>query len=345
MEATLHPGRLKLARSGYPSFIMDDHALPLPIELRPDQAYELSFAAFREGDPGALEQAHRDLYSLYADKIWRNPNAPNRARLEYVRGILEDGFRHHLAARREEFGVHFDSPNLDEKRVCSRWLEIQALSPHVAETAGWEDFIRERCSLESMKRIVAQRSLFYLREPDPWIYAVPTLRGISKAGLIDLLLDEYGWGKLVRMHSSVSARLTEALGLESERDHYEAETSWQYLATLNHQWMCALDGALSRRLLGTIYLTEAGSPDAMRNYLTAWDRLGIHDPDVREFYELHIEADENHSEVALREVVIPVCELEGPETAIEVATGIFDARALEADFAASEIEFSSRVPV
>lgn len=323
---------------------MEARAIPLPIELQPDQAYELAYAAFREQDRGALEQAHRNLYSLYADKIWRNPNAPNRARLEYVRAILEDGFRHQLDNRREELGVHFEAPRFDEPRVRERWLEIQALAPHAAEDPQWTHFIRDEAPIETMKRIVAQRSLFYLREPDPWIYAVPTLRGISKAGLIDLLLDEYGWGKLERMHSSVYARLMRALDLESERDHYEADTSWEYLATLNHQWMCALDGSLSRRLLGTIYLTEAGSPDAMRNYLAAWDRLGVDDPEVLEFYELHVEADENHSEVALREVVIPVCELEGPETAIEVATGIFDARALEADFAASEIAHASRLP-
>lgn len=319
---------------------MDERELPLPLELQPDEATDLAHAAFHEGDEQALEEAHRALYALYADKIWRSPNAPSRARLDWVRASLEEGFRGQLDRRREDLAPELNPPPAEESRLLARWFELQALGPHRAECLAWGEFIREEASLAAMHRIVAQRSLFFLREPDPWVYAIPSVRGVAKAGLIDLLLDEYGWGKLERMHSSVYARVMDSLGLDSERDHYEAETSWRYLATLNHQWMCALDGALSRRLLGTIYLTEAESPSAMRNYLAAWKRLGINDRDVLEFYELHVEADENHQEVALQEVVLPVCVSEGAETAIEVARGICDARALEADFAASEIAHS-----
>lgn len=314
---------------------MDERSLPLPIELQPDEANELADAAFRENDEQALEQAHRALYALYADRIWRNPNSPNRARLEWVRAALEEGFREQLDHRREEAGAELEAPS--DPKLLARWFELKALGPHAAEDGRWGPFIREEAPLETMHRIVAQRSLFFLREPDPWVYAIPTLRGIPKAGLIDVMLDEYGWGKLDRMHSSVYARVMDALGLNSKIDHYESETSWQFLATLNHQWMCATAGGLSRRLIGTIFLTEIDSPGAMRNYLAAWERLGIEDPAVLEFYDLHVEADENHSAVALNEIVLPICAVEGSESAAEIAKGICDARALEADFAASEI--------
>jgi hypothetical protein len=154
--------------------------------------------------------------------------------------------------------------------------------------------------------------------------------------LIDLLLDEYGWGKHERMHSTIYANVMRALGLDDELDHYETDASWQFLATLNHQWMCALDPTLTRRLVGVIYLTEADSPGAMTNYLAAWQRLGIDDEQVTEFYDLHVHADENHRDVALGEVALPVAQDEGPRAARDIATGIFDGRALEAAFASNE---------
>lgn len=313
---------------------MPERQISAPVELQPEEAKSLAIAAFRDDDPVALERTHRTLYALYADHVWRTPNSPTRARMEVARTTLERGFRDNLHRRREQHEAQLLPP---ASTSLTTWFEKQALGEHPAESGEWSEHVREGITLDQLKCIVSQRSLFFLREPDPWIYAVPTLVGVAKAGLIDLLLDEYGWGKLDRMHSSVYARLMDALGLVSERDHYESESSWRYLATLNHQWMCALDGSLSRRLLGTIYLTEADSPQAMRNYLAAWARLGIDDPDVLEFYELHVEADENHSAVALDEVVLPVCAAEGEESIAEITKGIFDARTLEADFTEHEL--------
>jgi hypothetical protein len=297
-----------------------------------DQSVVTCNAAFDLELPDALDEAHRTLFSLYADRIWKAPKQPRpdyaRIALEQIRANLEQGFRHYLGKRR--MGVDGLEPPPGGGR--SEWLAELALGAHPHEDSGWPQFIREQATLDQLREIVAQRSLFFLREPDPWIYALPTLSGQAKAGLIDLLLDEYGWGKLERMHSSVYSQLMEALGLDSHIDHYSATTSWQYLATLNHQWMLALTTEYSRRLLGTIYLTEADSPNAMTNYLAAWKRLGIEDPRILEFYEIHVQADENHRDVALHEVIEPVCALED-DAEREVAIGIFDGRTVEAEFA------------
>jgi hypothetical protein len=306
--------------------------LQLPLELGVDGAQELARAAFDENDPAALERAHKSLYAIYADRVWRPASSAQGAELTQVRRILETAFRGQLDRQRAELSVDITQPASD----VARWLESIALGPHPLDDGSWGLYLHEDATLDAMKRVVAQRSLFFLREPDPWVYAIPTLTGSAKAGLIDLMLDEYGWGKLDRMHSTIYANLIEALDLPTEIDHFEGSASWQYLATLNHQWMCALDPSLSRRLLGTIYLTEADSPQAMNNYLAAYARLGIDDPRVLEFYELHVVADENHREIALLELVAPVAEAEGPEAAREIATGIFDARSLEAEFARSE---------
>jgi hypothetical protein len=307
--------------------------LDLPTDLGTNAAQQLARAAFFDNDPSALEEAHRSLYAIYANRIWRPTPDLKSADLLRYRLILEAGFRSRLDRVREEDDIDLTPPaeNLGE------WFESLALGEHPLDDGSWGAYLKDDATLDALKSVVAQRSLFFLREPDPWIYAVPTLTGIAKAGLIDLLLDEYGWGKLDRMHSTIYANLMDALGLETELDHYELTTSWQFLATLNHQWMCALDPMLGRRLIGTIYLTEADSPQAMTNYLAAYDRLGIDDPRVLEFYELHVAADENHRDVALSEVAVPVAEAEGAAAAQAIATGIFDARTLEAEFAQGEL--------
>ena len=312
--------------------------LTIPTQLDDAAIVDLATRAFDDGEPEALETAHRALYAIYAERIWRAPDAPRppdeQHTIDRLRGEFECGFRAQLDRHREPHDAALEPPAPED---TADWLEQLALGDHPDEDGSWGEYVSQTASLDAMKRIVLQRSLFFLREPDPWIYAVPTLAGIAKAGLIDLLLDEYGWGKLDHMHSSVYARVMKALKLKTARDHYEKQTSWQYLATLNHQWMCALDPRLSRRLVGTIYLTEADSPGAMTNYLAAWDRLGIDDTNVAEFYDLHVHADENHRDVALHEVAMPVIEAEGPRAAREIAKGIFDGRALEAAFATSEM--------
>lgn len=310
--------------------------LELPTDLGTDAAQRLSRSAFIDGDDDALQEAHRALYAIYADRIWRPTAAGQSAEILRFRKILEAGFRGQLDRVREDAGIELSPPKAD----IGPWFESLALGPHPLEDGSWGEYLRTEATRDALERVVSQRSLFFLREPDPWIYAVPSLTGVAKAGLIDLLLDEYGWGKLDRMHSSIYANLMEALGLETAIDHYELTTTWQFLATLNHQWMCALDPLLSRRLVGTIYLTEADSPQAMTNYLAAWDRLGIDDPRILEFYELHVAADENHRDVALSEVAVPIAEAEGEQAARDIAFGIFDARTLEAEFAKSELASS-----
>ncbi|MFY9487926.1 MAG: iron-containing redox enzyme family protein [Solirubrobacterales bacterium] len=296
-----------------------------------DHSVELAGVAFELELPEALDEAHRSLYALYSDRIWRAPTELRplevRQTISTVRQNLEFGFLGYLERRRSSI----DLTPPAEADALGGWLESLVFGEHPAESGRWGAFVRDSISHDQLCEIVAQRSLFFLREPDPWIYAVPTLTGGAKAGLIDLLLDEYGWGKLDHMHSSVYARLMQALGLESGIDHFEPVASWQYLATLNHQWMLSLMPEYSRRLLGTIYLTEADSPVAMTNYLAAWERLGVSDPAVREFYEIHVHADENHRDVALSEVAVPVSETE-PAAAAQVAIGISDGRTVEAEF-------------
>jgi hypothetical protein len=223
-----------------------------------------------------------------------------------------------------------DEPPDDVDAFCA-WLADLALEREVMPASGLGAYLRERATLEQMREIVAQRSLFYLKEPDPWAMVIPSLRGVAKAGLLDVLLDEYGWGRHDHMHSTVYEILMERLGLDTTYDGYRDRAAWQYLASLNYQGLIARHRRLCRRMYGYIYLVEADSPRSMVNYLAAWDRLGIDDPDVRKFYDLHITADEGHQQVALEEMIAPVVRAE-PGAAREIARGVLEGHVVHYGF-------------
>jgi hypothetical protein len=292
-------------------------------------ARELSHAAFGEADPAALDTAHRALYHLAAQGTWSPIDAPrfneHDLTLAAVRLELERGFEASL--QRHELP---EEPPAGES--FGPWLQDLALQRDIGlPPSGMAGFYRERATLEQMKEIVAQRSLFFLSEPDPWAMVIPSLRGEAKAGLLDVLLDEYGWGRHDHMHSTVYENLMTALGLDTGFDAYLDRTAWQFLAVLNYQWMLARHRRLCRRMYGYIYLVEADSPDSMRDYLAAWDRLGIQDEAVRKFYDLHVTADEGHQQVALEEMIMPVVKAE-PGAAADIARGVLEGRVLHHAF-------------
>lgn len=286
---------------------------------------------FAQHDETAVDDAHRTLYRIYASIVWRKQrlSAPARLAMEQTRAILEEGFRAQLARSRTL--SRDEIPRLADDEISGWFLSVL---DGLESAAGWREFVREEASLADMTRVVADRSLFFLREPDPWVFAVPSLTGIARAGMVDLLLDEYGWGKHERMHSTIYAGVMEHLGLNTELDHYFDQAPWQYIATLNLQWMHALTPGDRNGLVGTIYLTEAESPAAMENYLAAWDRLGIMSDSVTGFYELHVAADEDHRRVAPEEIVVPICQADR-DAIFEVAASMLDANSLENEYLAT----------
>ncbi|MCW2967083.1 MAG: iron-containing redox enzyme family protein [Solirubrobacteraceae bacterium] len=297
-----------------------------------ESARSLAARAFGDEDPVALDTAHRTLYVMGAQAGWSPVDAvrdnEHDLTLTAVRLELERAFEAHLA----RLAPLPETPPADPADAGS-WLSELALERPLFAGPSMGVFYREEATLEQLREVVAQRSLFFLKEPDPWTMVIPSLRGKAKAGLIDLILDEYGWGRHDQMHSTVYGTLMEKLGLSSEYDHYFDRTSWQLLAGLNYQTMVARHRRLCRRMYGYVYLVEADSPGSMRNYLAAYARAGIDDPDVLTFYELHIDADQGHADVALNEVILPVL-AEEPSAVEEIARGVVEGRYLHSLFSA-----------
>ncbi len=294
------------------------------------RARSLALQAFEEEADAALEVAHRTLYILGAQSGWSPVSASRENEhdltLAAVRLCLEGAFERQLA----RVAPVPESPPKEASDVLS-WLTDLALERPLFDGPSMGQFYRENATLEQLREVVAQRSLFFLKEPDPWAMVIPSLRGEAKAGLIDLILDEYGWGRHDQMHSTVYAKLMEKLGLSTGYDDYFDQTSWQLLAGLNYQAMLARQRRLCRRMYGYIYLVEADSPSSMRNYLEAYARAGVDDPEMLLFYQLHIDADVGHADVALNEVVAPVVRSE-PEAAADIARGIVEGRYLHSLF-------------
>jgi hypothetical protein len=284
-------------------------------------ARAVAVGAFDDEDPEAAEIAHRALYLLYAQAAWSPVWAPRTNEhdplLHEVLGTLEGAFERQLSRTPLP-----EAPPREPDAFCA-WLQDVALERELVPASGMGPFLREHATLDQMREIVAQRSLFFLKEPDPWAMVIPSLHGTAKAGLIDVLLDEYGWGRYEHMHSTVYETLMRKLDLETEYDAYRDRAAWQYLAALNLQGMYARNRRLCRRMYGYIYLVEADSPRSMANYLAAWARLGVDDPDVTRFYDLHVTADEGHQQVALDEMIRPVVTAE-PAAAPEIARGVLE---------------------
>lgn len=296
-----------------------------------DTARAVSRAAFEEDDPAAQDVAHRTLHRFAAQAGWAPVGACRQNEhdltLQAVRLELERGFEAQLARRAM---MPEDLPT--DAEHFGPWLQELALERELPfEGPSMGAFYRDHATVDQLKEVVAQRSIFFLKEPDPWTMVIPTLKGEAKAGLLDLLLDEYGWGRHDQMHSTVYATLMERLGLDPGYDHYVEQTAWQFLAGINYQVMVGRHARLCRRMYGYVFLIEADSPGSMKNYLAAYARAGIEDPDVLRFYELHIDADEGHQDVALNEVVMPVVR-EEPAAMPEVARGVLEGRFVESLF-------------
>lgn len=315
-----------------PGFTARTHERPELADGLRAAAAELARAAFDDDDEAAQDVAHRTLYALHDQSAWSPVDRPrfnqHDLTLQAVMLELEAGFERQL----ERMLPLPEDPPADPGDFAP-WLADLALARALPglEPSGLGAYVREHATLEQLREMVAAKSLFFLKEPDPWAMVIPSLRGEAKAGLLDLLLDEYGWGRYEHMHSTVYERLMDRLGLATDYDHYVDSTDWRYLRTLTYQGMLARHRRLCRRMYGYVYFVEADSPGSMEHYIAGFRRLGLDDEDVLRFYELHVTADEGHQQVALEELCVPVVAAE-PAAAPEVARGVLEGRWLGTEY-------------
>ncbi|MGN6694558.1 MAG: iron-containing redox enzyme family protein, partial [Aquihabitans sp.] len=147
----------------------------------------------------------------------------------------------------------------------------------------------------------------------------------------EIQADEYGGGAVGEAHCEIFAAAMEELGLSSELGHYVERLPGTTLATDNLVAMFGLNRRLRGALVGHLALFEMCSVRPMSRYLQAARRVGGL-PALERFYEVHVEADAHHAELALGRMVGGFVETE-PDLADDVVFGAAALARVEARFA------------
>lgn len=234
------------------------------------------------------------------------------------RAALEHAFETALRAEFQPGSVPAD-PVL-ALRVIQTWAG-PPLSATVADTA----------TREQLAEFAIHRSAYQLKEADPHTWAIPRLYGPGRSAMIEIQADEYGQGVAGDAHAEIFARAMDQLGLNSEFGFYVERLPGTTLATDNLASMFGLNRRLRGALIGHLALFEMTSVVPMSRYLAAARRLGGLDAFER-FYEVHVEADAHHAELALQKMVAGFVETES-DLAADVIFGAAALTRVEGRFA------------
>ncbi len=181
------------------------------------------------------------------------------------------------------------------------------------------------------REFAVHRSGYQLKEADPHTWAIPRLQGRAKAAMVTIQTDEYGGGVAASMHSSLFADAMTALDLDPTYGAYLDRLPAVTLATTNLISMFGLHRRLRGALVGHLASFEMNSVGPMKRYSAWLESLGVPQRG-RRFYDVHVEADEEHQYVAVDELVGGLLEDE-PDQAGAVLFGAKSVALVERIFA------------
>ncbi|WP_280336646.1 iron-containing redox enzyme family protein [Nocardia wallacei] len=180
--------------------------------------------------------------------------------------------------------------------------ELEQLVTEPVEATGVGAFLRAEGEWWQVREYFVHRSIYHLKEADPYAWVIPRLRGQAKAALVAVEFDEFGGGRGERVHAQLYADLLDAAGLDSGYLHYLAVTPAPMLALVNMMSLFGLHRALRGALVGHFATVEITSPPASRRMVETLERLRA-DPACVRFYAEHVEADAVHEQVMRRDVI------------------------------------------
>ncbi|MFG1928407.1 iron-containing redox enzyme family protein [Cryptosporangium sp. NPDC048952] len=162
-------------------------------------------------------------------------------------------------------------------------------------------FLQRKATLTQFREFVVHRSIYHLKEADPHSWGIPRLGGRPKAALVEIQADEYGGGRLERMHAELFRTTMGKLDLDTEYGAYVGQVSAPTLATSNLMSMFGLHRRWLPALLGHLAAFEMTSSIPNRRYGNGLRRLGG-DADATRFYDEHIAADAVHEQIAAHDL-------------------------------------------
>ncbi|HEX5407819.1 MAG TPA: iron-containing redox enzyme family protein [Pseudonocardiaceae bacterium] len=162
-------------------------------------------------------------------------------------------------------------------------------------------FLQRKATLAQFREFAVHRSVYHLKEADPHSWALPRLGGVAKAALVEIQADEYGGGRVERMHAELFRQTLRALGLNDTYGHYVDQVPAVTLAVSNLMSLFGLHRRWTPALLGHLAAFEMTSSLPNRRYGNGLRRLGM-GADATRFYDEHVEADAVHEQIAANDL-------------------------------------------
>ncbi|RAN94676.1 hypothetical protein GAR05_04766 [Micromonospora saelicesensis] len=220
------------------------------------------------------------------------------------------------------------APSVPAAGVAAGLAELVAADDGPALAAT----LQRSADLTQFREFVAHRSVYHLREADPHSWALPRLGGPAKAALVEIQTDEYGNGRLDRMHAELFRSTLDRLGLDTGYGAHIDVVPAVTLATNNLMSLFGLHRRLRGALLGHLAAFEMTSSLPNRRYGNGLRRLGFDEVATR-FYDEHVEADAVHEQIAAHDMCGGLVRVE-PALASDVLFGAAAGLAVDRLFAA-----------
>ena len=248
-----------------------------------------------------------------------------------VRQLLEEPFEARLRHEAGQVTAPVSRPDTrtpasDTTAALLFHLAAQDSGPSVSR------YVAKKATVGQLQEFLIHKSLYQLKEADPHTWAIPRLSGRAKAALVEIQADEYGGGRLERMHSALFARTMRGLGLDDSYGRYVDAVPAISLASVNAMSLFGLNRRLRGAIAGHLAMYEMTSSRPNQLYGNGFRRLGF-ERDVTGYFDEHVEADAVHEQIAGRDLAGGLVETE-PDLLEDVLFGAAAVSCIDARFAA-----------
>ena len=223
---------------------------------------------------------------------WHPDLLPVRVRLERD---LEQRLRARWAAVRDDY------PAGDEIADPERLADALFAMAESHDGPSLAAHLQRHGTTEQALDMLAQKSVYHLKEADPTAWVVPRLGARTKAPLVEIQYDEYGAGDSAALHHHLYERGMRAAGLDADYGAYAGEAIPEILEQNTAMTMLGLHRRLRGAALGHFAAFEASSSLPSQRLARALRKLGLPE-EVAAYYDEHVEADAAHEQVAVRAV-------------------------------------------
>jgi hypothetical protein len=247
-------------------------------------------ALFGEDTPLALyslyELHYRGFLNVAEGWEW-DPN------LLELRRNLEAAFIRRL---RHEVSTHYGSASVAPDDVIG---QLRTLMTSAGPSLS--SFMSVDATPEHVRELSIHRSPYQGKEADPHTWAIPRLKGQSKAALVLIQFGEYGDGQTSKMHAELFSDALEAMGLERRCAAHLDAVPGASLSAVNLVSLFGLHRRWRGALIGHLALFEMCAVELMSHQVEAMRRLGMEG--AIPFFEAHVASDVAHERIALGEMV------------------------------------------